>query len=99
MNVDLDVFERKWVGLAEEIVKRVFDDDAIQQIKADLRTNGSLTWEQKSQFIVIADRIKNDLIRDRFGEESSETYQAFLKEWQEWQKQRGRKRKKAANLF
>lgn len=99
MNVNLDEFERQWVGLAEEIVKRVFADDTIQQLKTGLRSNGSLSWEQKSQFITIADKIKSDLIQERFGKDGSPTYQAFLTQWQEWQKERGRKRERAANLF
>jgi hypothetical protein len=99
LNVDLDQFEREWIGLAEEIVKRVFANDAIQDIKGKLRANGSLSWEEKSTFITIADQIKSDLIRERYGDEDSTTYQQFLNSWQQWQNERGRKREKAANLF
>jgi hypothetical protein len=98
-SVDLDQFEREWVSLAEEIVKRVFANERILQIKDKLRANGSLTWEEKSEFITISNEIKSGLIRDRYGEETSPTYQKFLDEWQEWQKERGRKREKATNLY
>lgn len=95
----IDEFEKEWFGLAEEIVKRIFDNETIQQIKTDLRSKGALTWEQKSEFISIADQIKTDLIRERFGEENSESYRNFLGQWQNWQKERGRKRDRAANLY
>jgi hypothetical protein len=98
-EVDLTKFEQEWVGLAEEIVNRVFANSDVQRIKEQLRKNGSLTWEEKSEFIVITDQIKNDLINERYGKEDSKTYQNFLINWQEWQKQRGRRRDKAANLF
>ncbi len=97
--MELDQFEKEWIDLAEQTVKRVFANDQIQKIKTELRTNGSLTWEQKSQFIVIADKIKADLIRERYGEESSETYREFLNKWQAWQRELGRKRDKAGNLY
>lgn len=98
-SIDLDQFEREWIGLAEETVKRVFANERIQAIKDELRANGSLTWEQKSEFIVISDKIKNDLIRERYGDEHGAAYQQFLTDWQEWQKERGRKRDKPVNLF
>ena len=98
-GVDLAKFEQEWIGLAEEVVKRVFADPQIQKIKDQLRSQGSLSWDQKSEFITITDQIKSDLIKERYGEEDSKTYQNFLNNWQEWQKQRGRRRDKAANLF
>ncbi len=98
-DLDLDKFQQDWIELAQEIVKRVFANPEIVKIKNDLRVNGSLTWDQKSEFITITDRIKNDLIAERYGAEDSATYQNFLTNWQEWQKERGRRRDKAANLF
>jgi len=98
-DLDLKQFEQEWVDLAQEIVKRVFANPEIEKIKQDLRDKGSLTWEQKSEFITITDKIKNDLIAERYGAEDSSTYQNFLISWQEWQKERGRRRDKAANLF
>lgn len=96
---DLNDFEKQWVGLAEEIVKRIFANEQVQQIKQDLRKNGSLTWDQKSQFIIVADKIKSDLIREHYGDEDSQTYKNFLSSWQQWQRELGRKRDKATNLF
>ncbi len=99
LDQNLENFEKEWVGIAEEIVRRIFANAEIQRIKQDLIKNGSLSWEQKSEFIVITDKIKNDLIQERYGDDSSQTYQEFLKHWQQWQKERGRKRDKASNLF
>jgi len=96
---DPEEFEREWIGLAEEIVKRVFSNERVQQLKDKLRSSGSLTWEEKSEFITISDGIKTEMIREHYGDESSPGYQNFLDQWQEWQKERGRKREKGANLY
>ena len=96
---DLDQFEREWVGLAEEVVSRIFADPAIQQIKIEVRNNDQITWDQKSQFIVVADKIKSDLIETRYGAPGSESYKKFMGRWEVWQKERGRLRDKPANLF
>src|SRR5579871_3715429 len=98
-NIDLDQFEQDWVGLAEEVVRRIFANDKIQRIKTNLRARGSLSWEEKSEFITMTDDIKTNLIRERYGDEQSATYQKFLEHWQMWQKERGRNRERAANLF
>jgi hypothetical protein len=99
MDIDLDKFESEWVGLAEEIVNRVFADPRIQEFKTQLRSGKDLTWEQKSEFIVISDQIKSDLIRQRYGEIGSDTYKDFMRRWEVWQSERGRKRDRPANLF
>jgi hypothetical protein len=97
--LDVEQFEREWVDLAEEVVRRVFANERIQGIKNSLRLNGRLSWEEKNEFITIPDQIKNDLIGERYGADQSPTYKQFLSDWQEWQKERGRLRDKPANLF
>ncbi len=99
MNVDLDQFEREWIGLAEEVVNRIFADPKIQEIKVAVRTVGGVGWDEKSQFIVIADKIKSELIEARYGAPGTDSYREFMKRWEVWQEQRGRLRAKPANLF
>lgn len=98
-GVDLDQFEREWVGLAEQVVNQIFADPTIQQIKTEVRTKGGVDWNQQSQFIVIADKIKSDLIEQRYGAPGTDSYKQFMGRWEIWQKERGRLRAKPANLF
>ncbi len=98
-SVNLDEFEREWVGLAEEVVNQIFANPVIQKIKTEVRTKGGIDWDHKSQFIVIANKIKSDLIEQRYGQPGTDSYKEFTKRWEIWQRERGRNRAKPTNLF
>ena len=96
---DVDEFEKSWISLAEEIVRRVMANPEIQRIKTNLRDNGFLSLDEKSTFIVITDKIKYDLILETYGPEGSQGYQDFTEYWQLWVKLRGVQRNKPHNLY
>jgi hypothetical protein len=77
-------FEVQWKALANQVGKKIVEDPQIVEIKKQLGENGFLTAEEKSTFITIADKIKYDLIYEKYGEHDTEGYNEFKKFWQEW---------------
>ncbi len=82
-------FEKEWRALAQKICADVLAHPQIQELKAQLDTNGFLNLEQKSEFITAADKIKYDLIFEQYGSLDSDTYKQFRSFWQEWLKSKG----------
>lgn len=86
---DLQDFESQWTNLAQEIAKAIIHNLQIQELKAHLDRHDFLTDDERSQFIVIADKMKYDIIYERYGDKDSETYKKFRDFWQEWLKTKG----------
>jgi hypothetical protein len=88
-ELDLNVFEREWTQLGREICQAVYTNPRIQEIKHSLQKNGFLTLEEKSEFINICDKTKYDVIYQKYGEESSEGYKQFSRNWEAWFQEKG----------
>jgi len=96
---NVDEFEKEWVFLAEEVIRRIFQDPDIQALKTQLRRAGRLTVAQRSKFITIVDKIKYDLIFKKYGPADSEGFKSFTRHWEKWLAHRGVSRNKPHNLF
>ena len=99
MEFDAESFEKDWVGLAEEVIRLAFENPEIQAIKKQVRGNAPISWELKNEFVTLFGQIKNKLISEKYGDPKSETYQNFVKQWQQWQSDRGSHWKKPKNVF
>lgn len=88
---DLDhfQFEKKWTELGVDICKQIFTDPTTQKLKAVLQTKGFLTPEEKSEFIDLCDSKKYQVIYDTYGQEGSEGYKEFVKDWNAWFQNKG----------
>jgi hypothetical protein len=86
---DLNQFESEWTQLAQEICTAIMKVPEITQLKNNLLERGHLTPEEKSNFINIADKVKYDLIFERYGDINSESFQNFRGFWQKWLKVKG----------
>lgn len=96
---DVEEFEKEWVGLAEEVIRRIFKDPDIQILKTQLREKGQLSVPERSKFIIVVDKIKYDLIFKKYGPVESEGFKSFTRHWEQWLAHRGVARNKAHNLF
>ena len=70
--------------LGREICQAIYTDKEAQRLKHSLQTNGFLTLEEKSTFINLCDRVKYEVIYDRFGKEGSKGYKDFSENWKNW---------------
>jgi hypothetical protein len=61
----------------------------VQTIKQSLRKNGYLTLTEKSEFINICDNTKYEVIYAKYGEDGTEGYKAFSKDWAQWFEEKG----------
>lgn len=77
-------FEKQWQELAQKIGKKIIEHPEIVALKKSLETNGYLTEEERSVFMVLADKIKYDLIYEIYGQHDSEGYGQFKEFWQKW---------------
>lgn len=96
---DLDEFEKEWVKVAEEVISQLMANPDIEKIKQHVRTQGHIGLEDRDQFINLVNKIKYDVIYERFGEEGSEDYLAFVKAWQRWHKLKATSMTKPENMF
>ena len=97
--IDLDEFEKEWVKIAEEVVKQLMSNEEIEKIKQHVRQNGHIQFEDRDQFINLVNKIKYDIIYEKFGKEDSDGYKAFEKSWQQWHKLKGTSMAKPENMF
>ena len=82
-------FEAEWTQLGRTICQAVYENPKIHAIQEDLKKNGFLTLEQKSEFINICDTLKYEHIYATYGAENSEGYKTFSHAWQEWFQEKG----------
>ncbi len=92
-------FEKEWVALAEEVIRRIFSNEQIQKLKNLFREKGHLSVTERSEFITIVDQIKYDLIFSKYGPVDSDGFRSFTRHWEQWLKNRGVGRSKPQNLF
>ena len=82
-------FEKEWTRMAREICQAIYTDPRSQQLKNNLQKNGSLSMEEKSEFISICDQLKYELIYKKYGNPESEGYKVFSISWREWFQKKG----------
>ncbi len=93
-DIDINKFEQEWYELAREICLNIYQGPQIQELKKHLQEEGFLSLEEKSVFINICDKVKYDLIFQKYGPEGSEGYQRFSDAWKEWFRAKGVESKK-----
>ncbi len=91
-------FEKQWIEVNEEVVKQLLAHPTIQEIKERVRTEGSISGDDRNAFIALVNEIKYKCIYDKFGSEGSESYEEFQKAWKHWEKLRAHD-KKGENLY
>lgn len=96
---NVEEFEKEWVSLSEEVIRRIFDNVDIQNLKTILRDKGHLTVSERSKFITIVDDLKYDLIFKKYGPVGSAGFKSFTGHWEQWLAHRGVGRNKPKNLF
>ncbi len=96
---DPEQFEKQWIAVNEEVIKRVMADSTIQQIKERVRTKGKIDEDDRNDFIGLVNKLKYDVIYETFGKEGSASYEEFLQAWQHWQKLRGTGRPQGTNIY
>ena len=77
-------FDGVWSAVGKEICEIVAQDPQTQDLQVVLRDKGYLNLEQKSQFIILVDSIKNQTIAQRFGVLGTSEYEEFRKLWAMW---------------
>lgn len=97
--LDAEEFERIWISCNEGIIKDIMADSDIEQIKQEVRNKGHVTDEHKDQFIRKVNEIKNKHINKQFGDLGTEDYTKFIRQWENWQRLRGKDRPKPENMF
>jgi hypothetical protein len=88
-DFNFDRFDADWLLLGKEICQAVYINPEIQTIKKEFQKNGFLSLEQKSQFINICDTTKYAKIYEKYGEEGTQGYKDFSKDWERWFQEKG----------
>ena len=96
---DLEKFEKEWVNVAEEVVRQLMSNPEIEKIKQHVRQNGHIQFEDRDQFINLVNKIKYEIIYDKYGKEGSEEYVDFVKVWQRWHRLKATILPKPENMF
>lgn len=81
---DSDEFQKQWFALAEDICKRIYDEPAIQELKDHFKNGQRLTPEERSSFISTANRVKYEVIQERYGKMGTAEFAEFEKAWKHW---------------
>ena len=82
--VNLPVFEEQWIRLARQICRLVYANPRVSEMREKLNKQGFLSLDEKSEFILISDGIKNDVLTEEFGKPGEDRFEEFRQAWQEW---------------
>lgn len=96
---DPEEFEKSWMECVDIMIKQIMADPTVQKVKDKVRNQGHILPEDRNEFIVIVNEIKNRVIAEKFGEPDSENYLDFVHAWQHWLKLRGKDRPQGENMF
>lgn len=77
-------FENEWLEVAKEICRRILDVSEIKAMKEHLKTTGFLSVEERSAFIGVANKVKYDVIYERYGKPGTQTFEEFNARWKAW---------------
>lgn len=89
LTAENQAFEEEWIGVAKEIAKRILELPEIKELKNNLNNNGFLSVEEKSQFIAITNKVKYDVIYEKYGKPESDTFEKFNQRWKAWFNNKG----------
>ena|SRR5579864_3701079 len=87
--MNIDEFEKEWTELGVEICKAIYQNPRVVELSQNLKKNGFLTLDEKSDFINISDKTKYELIYAKYGPEVSEGYKKFSESWKDWFQSKG----------
>lgn len=82
-------FKDEWFELAKVIAERIYADSEVQHLRQSFEANKKLTFEERSNFITIANRIKYEVIHETYGPDGSESFNEFKKRWRDWYDNKG----------
>ncbi|MBL8031178.1 MAG: hypothetical protein JNK33_02545 [Candidatus Doudnabacteria bacterium] len=87
--LDSQKFAAEWLDVAQQIVARIYAEEAVQRLHESYATHGSFTLEQRSDFIAIANRVKSTVLHELYGPEGSSSFQEFQLRWRNWYDHKG----------
>lgn len=77
-------FEKEWMALAKQVCQQILEVPEIKNMKEYLKKNGFLTVEQRGEFIGVANKVKYDLIYEKYGKPGTATFEEFNTRWKAW---------------
>lgn len=77
-------FEKDWTLLAKEICRKVLDLPEAKEMKKSLSQNGFLTQTDKQDFAFMVNRVKYDVIYEKYGRPGTQTFDEFNARWKAW---------------
>ena len=83
-SFDTQIFEKEWIELSKKICERIYAEPSIQEMKSRFQSSGIVSSQDRSDFITVANSVKNRVIAELFGPESSEEHKKFKEAWQHW---------------
>lgn len=86
---DSEKFAQEWFDLAKKVVDRIALDSEILEMKKDFLAHKNLTFEQRSKFISIANRIKYEVMHELYGADGTDSFVQFSDRWREWYNSKG----------
>ncbi|MBP9686922.1 MAG: hypothetical protein KBD66_03955 [Candidatus Doudnabacteria bacterium] len=82
-------FQAEWFELAKDVVARIAADPAVAEMRAYFREHGSLTLDQRSEFVAVANRVKSAVMHEAYGPEGSTGFEEFTRRWRHWYDTKG----------
>lgn len=82
-------FQAEWFDLAKKVVARIAADPVIAGMRASFTEHGSLTLEQRSEFVGVANRVKSAVMHEVYGPEGSSEFEEFTRRWRHWYDTKG----------
>ena len=84
LTPDNHAFETEWLEVARDICRKILENPEVKQMKESLKASGFLTVEQRSSFIGVANKIKYDVIYEKYGKPGTDTFEEFNVRWKAW---------------
>lgn len=82
-------FESEWFKFATVVVNRIAQDPEIVPMRELYKSGGKLSFEQRSQFIAVANRVKMAVMHETYGADHSEDFEKFKERWKHWYNHKG----------
>ncbi len=84
-----NAFEAEWFDLAKKIVSQIAADPEIMEMRASFAETHTLTFEQRSQFVSIANKVKAAVMHEVYGAEATPEFEEFKERWRNWYDNKG----------
>ena len=82
-------FETEWHEIADAVCNKIYQNPDIQTMKDEFDEKHTLSPEQRSSFIAIANKLKYEVIYEKFGAHDTQGYDEFVKRWRHWYDNKG----------